>query len=271
MAGFTLVASCGGLVTILTMHGPDVIAAAEESQGTVHSTLTTAPPTGAPVLTTTTTSPRTTTTKPNAALSEPELPACEPGEQQVEGDPITDWGTVVVDPARGLPASFTPPDIVEMTGNRNDPIRIRDIVVDDLRAMIDAAQRNGTPLVLISGYRSYEYQANLFQDDVEELGEDAAALITARPGHSEHQLGTVVDVLNVGAEELTTGFADTRAGQWVARNAADFGFVVSYPRGAREQSCYSFEPWHLRYVGRQRAQQIVESGLTPREWMLANG
>lgn len=228
------------------------------------------PATSAPADTTTTVRPLPTTTKPEAAVREPSLPACEPDDQPVEGDPITDWGTVVVDPARRLSADFTPPDIVEMTGNQNDPIRIREIVVDDLRAMVNAAHSNGTPIVLISGYRSYEYQADLFADDVDELGEEQAALITARPGHSEHQLGTVVDVLNVGTEDLTTGFANTRAGRWVAENAASFGFVISYPHGAREQSCYSFEPWHLRYVGRQRAQQITSSGLTPREWMLAN-
>ena len=62
-----------------------------------------------------------------------------------------------------------------------------------------ATEANGTPIVIISGYRSYSYQQNLFDSRVAAEGEEAASLSTARPGHSEHQLGTAIDVLEPGS------------------------------------------------------------------------
>jgi zinc D-Ala-D-Ala carboxypeptidase len=163
-----------------------------------------------------------------------------------------------------------PPDLVEITAagfaSRD---QVRAIVVDDLAALRAAADANGTPIVVISAYRSFSYQQQLFTERAAQVGEEAAALETARAGHSEHQLGTAVDVLDPGVGELTGAFATTPAGQWVAAHAHEFGFVVSYPEGARDRSCYEHEPWHLRYVGRDFAAEIHESGLTPREWMLA--
>jgi D-alanyl-D-alanine carboxypeptidase len=75
-------------------------------------------------------------------------------------------------------------------------------------------------------------------------------------------------VLNPEASELSPAFADTPAGQWIAAHAHEYGFVLSYPADAQDRSCYEFEPWHLRYVGRDVAAQIHDSGLTPREWLL---
>ena len=77
-------------------------------------------------------------------------------------------------------------------------------------------------------------------------------------------------MLDPDAGDLTTAFAQTPAGQWVAAHAHEYGFVLSYPDAARERTCYEFEPWHLRYVGRDVAAEIHESGLTAREWMLAD-
>ena len=148
--------------------------------------------------------------------------------------------------------------------------RVREFVIPDLAALRQAAEANGTPIVVISAYRSFAYQQGLFQDEVERLGESQAAAGVARPGHSEHQLGTALDVLNPEAGELSAAFADTPAGQWIAAHAHEYGFVLSYPADAQDRSCYEFEPWHLRYVGRDIAAQIRESGVPPREWLLLN-
>lgn len=198
-------------------------------------------------------------------------PACTTGDGEVEGDPLDDWATLVVDTAHRLPPDFEPPDLVEVSaagfsGAGND--QVREIVVLDLASLREAAEANGTPFALVSGYRSYERQQQLFDEQVATQGLDAAAATTARPGHSEHQLGTTIDVLDPASVELTPAFGITPAGVWIAEHAWEHGFVISYPDEAREQTCYDFEPWHIRFVGRDVARQIHESGLTPRQWML---
>jgi zinc D-Ala-D-Ala carboxypeptidase len=211
----------------------------------------------------------TTSSRLGATTTLPPVPPCAIADEPVAGDPVADWATVVVDRAHRLPDTLTPPDLVDVSRAGFDSRdQVRAIVIDDLAALRTAAEANGTPIVVISGYRSFSYQQSLFDDRVAEVGEEQAQLNTARPGHSEHQLGTAIDVLDPGVGELTTAFAATPAGQWIAAHAHEFGFVVSYPDGASEQSCHAFEPWHVRYVGRDTAAAIHESGVTPREWML---
>jgi D-alanyl-D-alanine carboxypeptidase len=198
---------------------------------------------------------------------------CRPGDELVEGDPLDDWQTVVVDPGHRLRRDFEPPDLVgvDAAGFERTGDTVREIVVDDLAALRRAAEANGTPFIIVSAFRSYGHQQRLFQNQVERVGEAAAETTTALPGHSEHQLGTTIDILDPAAAELTQAFASTPAGRWAAAHAHEFGFVMSYPNEAREQTCYDFEPWHLRYVGRETAQRIHDSGRTPREWMIAQG
>jgi D-alanyl-D-alanine carboxypeptidase len=195
---------------------------------------------------------------------------CARGDEPATADPLTDWSTVVVDPGHRLPSDFAPPDLVDVAhaGFEENGDTVRELVIPDLAALRQAAEANGTPLLVVSAYRSYEYQERLFGDQVEEVGEDQALVDTAIPGHSEHQLGTTIDVLDLRSDELTEAFAETPAGAWVIEHAHEFGFVLSYPAETSDQTCYHFEPWHLRYVGRDRARQIHDSGLTPRQWML---
>jgi D-alanyl-D-alanine carboxypeptidase len=198
-------------------------------------------------------------------------PVCRPGDEPVEVDPLDDWQTVVVDPGHRLPSDFTPPDLVDLgeAGFETTGDTVRRIVVQDLAALRQAAEANGTPFIVVSAFRSYEHQQRLFDNQVEQVGEARAEVSTAQAGHSEHQLGTTIDILDPRAAELTTAFARTPVGRWIAAHAHEYGFVMSYPNEAREQTCYDFEPWHLRYVGRETAQRIHQSGRTPREWMIS--
>lgn len=215
------------------------------------------------------TSTTTTTADTSSASGTMIVADCTVANDIASGNPNTDWATMVVDNRYGLREDYAPPDLVDAsTAGFAEGDRIRRIMVDDLAALRQAAADNDTPIVLVSGYRSYERQANLFAEAVADQGAEEARLTTARPGHSEHQLGTTIDVLDTTSSQLEPAFADTPAGRWLARNAHRYGFVFSYPNVPVERSCYGFEPWHLRYVGRDVAQQIVDSGLTPREWML---
>lgn len=107
-------------------------------------------------------------------------------------------------------------------------------------AMRDAAAEDGITLFIVSAYRSFETQWQLYWAEVSNYGPDQNT--SAKPGHSEHQLGTTVDL-----NELSEAFGDSPAGQWLQQNAHRFGFRMSYPRG-NEQG-YAYEPWHWRWWG----------------------
>jgi D-alanyl-D-alanine carboxypeptidase len=250
------------VVMVVVVVGVGLWATWDSTRVSDGSTLTA----GLPINTTTTSSVATTSTVPQT------IPVCSQADDPVVGDPLADWATIVIDTNRALPPEFAPGDLVEVTAAgfaQRD--RVREFVIPDLAALRQAVEANGTPIVVISAYRSFAYQQGLYRDEVARVGESRAAAGVARPGHSEHQLGTALDVLNPEAGELSTAFADTPAGQWTTAHAHEYGFVLSYPAEAQDRSCYEFEPWHLRYVGRDVAAQIHQSGLPPREWLLVAG
>src|SRR5262249_34206130 len=95
-----------------------------------------------------------------------------------------------------------------------------------------------------------------------------AVATSARPGHSEHQLGTVIDFGEVGRPDpWDDSFATSKAGRWLLDHAAGFGFVESYPAGRQDEVCYDPEAWHFRYVGRATAAELAAPGLTLRTWL----
>ena len=94
------------------------------------------------------------------------------------------------------------------------------------------------------------------------LGPEAGRL-SATPGHSQHQLGTAVDLTNAAADyKLGASFARTSAHRWLDHHAWEYGFVLAYPSGEEERTGYRWEPWHYRYVGVENAEHLERSGLT---------
>ena len=120
----------------------------------------------------------------------------------------------------------------------------------------------GYDLTLISGHRSYEQQAQIYNSYVSQYGEAAANRFSARPGESEHQTGLAFDV-----GQIKNSFGDTPAGQWLDENCAKYGFIIRYPEGKEEITGYQYEPWHIRYVGIEHAQYIMENGITLEEYL----
>ncbi|MFP4565596.1 MAG: M15 family metallopeptidase [Spirochaetaceae bacterium] len=157
----------------------------------------------------------------------------------------------LVDKGHSLPADAVPDDLVALdryadilTLNRTG-LSLRAALIPDLLAMVEAARQDGILLPISSTYRSYEYQAGLFERHVEDLGEEEASRVSARAGTSQHQLGTAVDF-----GSITLEFADTDAGRWLAAHTGEYGFSMSYPDGHEELTGYSYEPWHFRWLGR---------------------
>ena len=211
-----------------------------------------------------------TTTSETTTTTIPPPPACAEADVVVPEDPASEWATVLIDTARMLPASFGPPDLHNIADAGfpfTDGVAVRQLVLEDLSALREAAAANGTPLSVIAGYRSFERQAELYERRVDELGDSEAGSRVARPGHSEHQLGTTIDVTTEGETDVDQSWGATPNGQWLATHAHEYGFLLSYPLDASERTCYDYEPWHLRYVGRELAAEVIDSGLSLREYL----
>jgi len=158
---------------------------------------------------------------------------------------------VLVDKQNRLPADYIPHDLVRLNEysnrlllNRSD-LSLRRALMPDLLAMIEAADQDGISILVSSTYRSYDYQAGLFQRNLERFGEERARTFSAEPGASQHQLGTALDF-----GDITPAFAETAAGSWVRDNAQIFGFSLSYPQNLEQLTGYIWEPWHYRWITR---------------------
>ncbi|WP_457972576.1 D-alanyl-D-alanine carboxypeptidase family protein [Arthrobacter sp. D1-17] len=173
-------------------------------------------------------------------------PAGEQLSTSVVTTPTHPW--VLVNKSRPLnPIQFVPSDLVYWNGTGH---RLRRSVSAAANQMFTGARAAGHSLEVISGYRSYATQRDLYNYYVQTYGQAYADQISARPGHSEHQTGLAMDVGNVGGGcGLTACFGDTAGGRWVAANAHRYGFIVRYPQGYTHITGYAYEPWHLRYVG----------------------
>ena len=144
-------------------------------------------------------------------------------------------------------------------------------MIADLKAMAKAARAAGARLSVQSAYRSYATQKETFDYWVRLHGYAYALKESARAGHSEHQLGTSLDFRSYGgpAPWDVTDWATTKAGKWMKANAWKYGFIMAYPKGKTDVTCYMYEPWHYRYVGRDRANWVRASGLTLRQFIWA--
>ena len=117
-----------------------------------------------------------------------------------------------------------------------------------------------------SGFRSYDYQKNLYDNYVSRDGQAAADRYSARPGFSEHQTGLVFDLTDKSGNLLE----DSRASQWLKDNAHNYGFIVRFQAGKEASTGYMPEAWHIRYVGKE-AKDIHDSGLSLEEYFGIEG
>jgi D-alanyl-D-alanine carboxypeptidase len=207
-------------------------------------------------------------TSPSPGPSVQAPPACSFGKAKANPTEYSEWSLTLVDTGARLTGEYVPPNLVSVgeAGFEGDFL-VRAFLIEDLNALRKAADEAGTPVALVAGYRSYEQQATLFERRVDDLGYEDALRKTALPGHSEHQLGTAVDFKTPGEADVDRRWESSPAGMWMAQNAHLYGFVLSYPKGKSDVTCYAYEPWHYRYFGRGMATRIHESGLTVREYL----
>lgn len=162
---------------------------------------------------------------------------------------------------------YVPQDLVTLPKNLSvKQRRVRRQVADALEIMAQAALADGVKLNVDSAYRSYNTQYDLFHRYAKRDGVLTAETYSARPGQSEHQLGTAVDFGGTNSD-YDDAFAETNQGKWLLANAYKYGFSLSYPKGAQDITGYKYEPWHYRFIGVDLALEWKESGFTLIEFL----
>ena len=138
------------------------------------------------------------------------------------------------------------------------------------RQMTEAARAEDVELMLCSGYRTVEYQQELFdkkkqkyldKGDSEEEAFEKARTVVALPGCSEHNTGLAADIVTPDHQDLDTAFERTDAFKWMDAHAAEYGFILRYPEDKQAITGIIYEPWHYRYVGAENAAAMKASGL----------
>jgi D-alanyl-D-alanine carboxypeptidase len=150
-----------------------------------------------------------------------------------------------------LPEDYVPEDLISVgsTKMRKEP-------GEAAQALIDAAAAEGHTLWSQSGYRSFDLQTQLYNGYSARDGSEAADTYSARPGHSEHQAGLATDL-----NTITDAFGDTPEGKWVAEHCWEYGFIIRYTRENTDITLYKYEPWHIRYIGKEAAQTMHDEGI----------
>lgn len=183
---------------------------------------------------------------------------------------------VLVDERHSLPADYVPEGLVSLRDHGipalgSDALRLRREAAEDLRSLVEAAAKDGEELVVASAYRSYDDQRLSHERLASVYGAQADAM-SAKPGHSQHQLGTAVDFTNAAAAyEVWEPFGQTSASAWLVRHAPEHGFVLAYPRGKERETGYRWEPWHYRYIGKENAKRLDRSNLNLQAFLEREG
>jgi D-alanyl-D-alanine carboxypeptidase len=201
-------------------------------------------------------------------------PDCRYDDVLTQHRATSEWRITLLDTIYMVGRDYAPPRLVSVSrAGIEGSGKVRAAVINDLAAMARAARQEGAALRVTSAYRDWSRQKQLYQREVEKFGLELGRQKVARPGHSEHQLGTAIDFASAGSSKSGWQYddwGDTPAGTWVRKNGWKFGFVLSYPEGHTGVTCYIYEPWHYRYVGREMAADIHASGLTLREYLWKN-
>ncbi len=215
----------------------------------------------------------TNTTKQEVTSDSDETSDQPPEPQQQVQKPVeTNWPvtytteeaaslTVVVNKKHKLPSDYAP--VLETVAGSD----MRTEAAQAMQELLNAAQKDGVPMKIVSGYRSYQTQVTTYQYWVDQQGKTQADRSSARAGHSEHQTGLAADLgMPDGSCELLICFGETPQGIWLAEHAPEYGFIIRYESDTEAITGYQYEPWHIRYLGTETAKAVVASGKTLDEY-----
>lgn len=182
-------------------------------------------------------------------------------------DTTPDSLTVLVNKELRLPSDYIPADLVipnvEFTTSYYDEKKLmRKTAGEALKELFDGAEDNGLSLKGVSAYRSYKRQYEIFTNNVKTQGMKHTVKYSAIPGYSEHQTGLAIDISAKSVNyRLDASFGDTDEYKWLKENAHLYGFIIRYPDDKTSITGYSFEPWHIRYVGKALAKYLYDNDM----------
>ncbi|MCG7376559.1 MULTISPECIES: M15 family metallopeptidase [Paenibacillus] len=180
---------------------------------------------------------------------------------------------VLVNKKRNLPSTYTPQDLVVPSipfsfSGSSPKKQMRKVAATAIEKLFAAAKKDGIDIKAVSGYRSYATQKSIFDRNASIKGEAVANKTSARPGQSEHQTGLAMDISSASAGyDLQQSFGNTKEGKWLKANAHKYGFIIRYGKDQEKLTGYSYEPWHVRYVGVYIAGEITSQKLTLEQYL----
>ena len=172
--------------------------------------------------------------------------------------------------APSVPLTLVKPNVTPTREAIAENIYMRPEAAKALEELFAGAADAGLTLYATSGYRSYSTQKAIFERKAAERGEKVANMSSAKPGYSEHQTGLAMDVEGetTKGSGLVEAFGDSPEGIWLAQHCHEYGFIIRYPKGKTNITGYIYEPWHVRYIGKEAAQEVTELGVTFEEYIL---
>lgn len=183
-----------------------------------------------------------------------------------------DWRLLLVNADNPLPEDFAVPALTQLRGGHAVDSR----AYPELQRMMDDCRAEGLEPTICSSYRSWEKQAELFENKVRScLGragsrqeaETLAAEWVSRPGASEHQAGLALDIVDKSYQLLDEGQEDTAVQKWLMDHCAEYGFILRYPTDKGDFTGVGYEPWHYRYVGAEAAREIMRREICLEEYL----
>ena len=172
------------------------------------------------------------------------------------------------------PWNYVPDDYSVKLSKYGD-YKVAKVCLNDLKEMIADCKSDGKKAVVVSAYRSHSYQEGLYERRIQRFldqGYDYETAVieagkrVAVPGTSEHELGLAVDIVDVNYQNLDKKQEDTAAQKWLMANSWKYGFILRYPNEKSSVTGIIYEPWHYRYVGKELAKELHDSGLCLEEY-----
>lgn len=182
---------------------------------------------------------------------------------------------VLVNKQNMLPDSYNPSDLIYakipfVNTAGAEKRKMRKEAAAAIEKLFAAAKQQDVNLLGVSAYRSHAAQTTLFNYYVKRDGYKKARTYSALPGTSEHETGLAIDVTGGNGKcQAQDCFGGTKEAIWLQTHSAEYGFIIRYPRGKGSITGYKYEPWHLRYVGKAIAIEIMDRGITLEEYYQA--
>ena len=170
-----------------------------------------------------------------------------------------------------IDSTYVPSDLTAVNVSSNGTQYLRSEAASELAKMFTAALKDGVNLYLVSGYRSYAQQLDLYNTYVSTDGKALADTYDAIPGACEHQLGLAVDLSDDNRDhDIDASFEMTAAYQWLMKHSYEYGYILRFPRGKELITSIAYNPWSFRYIGAEEAKKVYDSGLTLEEYYKVN-